>query len=91
MEGGLSGAEVLVVPNGTIVQAAGDDFLSSRVEIGVLEFSQLLVEELREDLGTCVVPFVAHFGLGVHLKEPAGDHVSLDLQAEEGVAKERAP
>ncbi|MFO7892758.1 MAG: inositol-3-phosphate synthase, partial [Longimicrobiales bacterium] len=48
------------------------------------------VEESLEDLGALVIGTLAHLGLGLHLKEPVLDGLSLDHDSVEGITEQGA-
>src|SRR5690606_1042897 len=82
--------ELFVLFDGAVIETALDNATSFRHQILVLEFAELLMEEIRQNLRAGVESFIANFRLSVYLQEPARNHAPFNVEGEERVAEQGA-
>ena len=68
-----------VVADAVTVEAGFDDLATFGIQIVFKESTNLIVEEVRQNLGTCVVAFNTGLWLCFYLQEPVADRLPFDL------------
>src|ERR1041385_1655493 len=86
----MSCNECFVVFELSVIEAATDDLAAERIEFGLEIVLQAFAEKFSKNFRTLEVRFFADLGLGIDLKEPAGNHAAFDLELVQRVTEQRA-
>ena len=68
--------------------AAIDNLFSQGIQLGMLEFPNLIMEKALEYVSAPVIGFGAYFRLGIHLEEPLGNRDPFDPHGLQGISQQ---